>query len=177
MSSDKAIDREQVLTATVERQRGRLLSFIQRMIQNQSEAEEVAQDVFAEFVEVYEIDTAIETVGAWLTTVARNKVLDRFRRRKTQDDYRLFVEEQPDAIDSDDPEMNSMRAELRLQIVTALESIPPEQKDVFVQHELEGKSFEEISAQTGVSVNTLLSRKRYAVLALREYLKEIYDEL
>ena len=109
--------------------------------------------------------------------VARNKVFDRFRRRKTQEDYRVLIESSSEGEESVEAGQEWMREKFRDAIVAALESLPPEQRDVFIQHELEGQSFENIAAQTGVSVNTLLSRKRYAVLALREILKEIYDEL
>jgi RNA polymerase sigma factor (sigma-70 family) len=177
VSSDKTITRQDVLTETVENQRGRLLSFIQKMIRNQSEAEDVVQDVFEEFVQKYEFENAIENIGAWLVRVARNKVIDRFRRKKTQDEYRLFAQNENEFSTKEDPEDIATREDLRFELAEAIENLPPDQRDVFIQNELEGRSFEEISQATGVSVNTLLSRKRYAVLALREYLKEVYDEL
>jgi RNA polymerase sigma factor (sigma-70 family) len=161
----------------MESQRGQLLSGIKRLVRDNAEAEDVLQDVFAEFVETYDLGLAFETVGGWLARVARNKVLDRFRRKKTQDEYRLLIQSAADQKLASDPEEERTREFLRTQITAALETLPPEQREVFVQHELEGKSFEEISAITGISVNTLLSRKRYAVLALRNYLKEVYDEL
>jgi RNA polymerase sigma factor (sigma-70 family) len=147
------------------------------MIGDQAEAEDIAQDVFAEFVEAYDLGVAIETIGAWMIRVARNKVLDRFRRRKTQEEYRLQTESSTEDEEAADPGNDWLRESLRKGIIAALEELPPEQRDVFIRNELEGKSFEEIAAETGVGVNTLLARKRYAILALREHLKEIYDEL
>jgi RNA polymerase sigma factor (sigma-70 family) len=169
--------RNRALTETVESQRARLMSVIRRMIGDQAEAEDIAQDVFAEFVEAYDLGVAIETIGAWMIRVARNKVLDRFRRRKTQEEYRLQTESSTEDEEAADPGNDWLRESLRKGIIAALEELPPEQRDVFIRNELEGKSFEEIAAETGVGVNTLLARKRYAILALREHLKEIYDEL
>ncbi len=176
MSTGKSIAREQALTEAVEDERVRVLHVIRKMLGDQIEAEDVFQDVFAEFIEMYDLGTTVETVGAWLMRVARNKVLDRFRRRKTQDEYRFLVEAEEN-LEAVEPGNEWMRDWLRSEIVSALETLPAEQRSVFVEHELEGKSFEEISAASGVSVNTLLSRKRYAILALRKHLKEVYDEL
>ncbi len=176
MSSGNTIARELALTEAVEDQRVRVLHVIRKMIGDQTEAEDVLQDVFAEFIEVYDLGETVETVGAWLMRVARNKVLDRFRRRKTQDDYRFLVEASEN-FEAVEPGNEWMREWLQTEIIRALEKLPNDQRSVFVEHELEGKSFEEISAASGVSVNTLLSRKRYAILTLRKHLKEIYDEL
>jgi len=175
----RASERQRTLTALVEKHRVRLLAIIRERMQDQIEAEDVLHDVFVEFVEAYDLGHAIETVSAWLVRVAQNKIVDRFRRRKTQADYRAAV------IDNFERDENSprrpddewMRSWLRTRIVDALELLPPEQLDVFVKHELEGKTFAEIAAESGTGVNTLLSRKRYAVLFLRNQLKDIYDEL
>jgi RNA polymerase sigma factor (sigma-70 family) len=171
--------REQVLTALIESHRGRLLSIIRKRIRDQVEAEDVLQDVFAEFVEAYDLGQAIEALGAWLVRVAQNKILDRFRRRKTRSDYEASVLATVNAEQTSlaRPDDEWMRTWLRAEIVNALEMLPQEQRDVFVKHELEGKTFAEMATETGVSVNTLLSRKRYAVRFLRTQLKEIYDEL
>jgi RNA polymerase sigma factor (sigma-70 family) len=171
--------RQQALTALIESHRARLLSIIRNRIRDQVEAEDVLQDVFAEFVEAYDLGQAIEALGAWLVRVAQNKILDRFRRRKTQSEYEASVRatanpEQPSVSRPDD---EWMRAWLRAEIFNALEMLPKEQRDVFVMHELEGKTFAEMATETGVSLNTLMSRKRYAVRFLRNQLKEIYDEL
>ena len=166
--------RKQILAGINLEERGRLLAFIRKMTRDEVEADDVFQDVFAEFIEAYDLGVTIETVGAWLISVARNKILDRFRRRKSREQYaKERGSDEPEAADPNE----WMRNWLRIEIIEAIENLPPEQKEVFVLHELEGKSFEEISRETGVNMNTLLSRKRYAVQNLREYLKEIYDEL
>lgn len=175
MSSSRAKPQNQGLQEALESHRGPLLSRIRKTVRDQVEAEDVLQDVFAEFIETYNIGVAIESMGGWLARVAQNKVLDRFRRRKTQREYQAREQ-----VSAEEPAVAGnewMRDWVREEILAAIETLPPEQAEVFVQHELEGKSFEDIAAETGVSVNTLLSRKRYAVLALREYLKEVYDEL
>lgn len=177
MSDPKPARRKQEVTDAMNSHRGRILSVVNRMVRDQAEAEDVLQDVFEEFVEVYDLGETIESVGAWLVRVAQNKVVDRFRRRKTQQEYRQLVATDSEAEDTSDPEADLINQRLRSEIAEALETLPDDQRDVFIKHELEGKSFEEISAATGVSVNTLLSRKRYAVQALRNYLKEVYDEL
>jgi len=148
-------------------------------MQDQIEAEDVLHDVFVEFVEAYDLGHAIETAGAWLVRVAQNKIVDRFRRRKTQAEYRNAVRATGERGENLPlrPDEEWMRSWLRNRIADALELLPPQQRDVFVKHELEGKTFAEIAAESGVGVNTLLSRKRYAVLFLRNQLKEIYDEL
>jgi len=161
-------------SAAVEAHRGPILSVIKNLIRDPFEAEDILQDVFEEFVEAYELGLAIETVGAWMTKVAKNKVIDRFRRRKIQEEYRLLVQaEDQTSVAPLDP---AIQEELRQEITLAIEALPDDQREVFILHELEGKSFEEIATLTGQSMNTLLSRKRYAVLALREYLQEVYDE-
>jgi len=172
-------EREQALTALIESHRTRLLSIIRKRIRDQVEAEDVLQDVFAEFVEVYDLGQAIEVLGAWLVRVAQNKILDRFRRRTTQSNYEASVRAATNAEQTSvsRPDDEWMHAWLRAEIVNALEMLPREQRDVFVKHELEGRTFAEMAAETGVSMNTLLSRKRYAVRFLRNQLKEIYDEL
>lgn len=174
MSSTSVKNREQDLAAAVETHRGRLRSAIRRLVRDQAEAEDVLQDVFAEFVETYDLGQAIEAWGAWLMRVAQNKVRDRFRRRKSQDAYQAQESGQEKSVSGD---QDWMRERFRGQILDALEKLPEEQRDVFIKHELEGKTFEEIAEETGVNMNTLLSRKRYAILALREELKESYDEL
>ena len=177
--STEASRRQQTLTELVEEHRVRLLGIIRERMQDQIEAEDVLHDVFIEFVEAYDLGYAIETVSAWLVRVAKNKIVDRFRRRKTQAEYRnavLATGERGENLPSR-PDEEWMRSWLRNRIADALELLPPQQRDVFVKHELEGKTFAEIAAESGVSVNTLLSRKRYAVLFLRNQLKEIYDEL
>lgn len=172
-------NRERALAQAVEDHGDRLLSLIGGRLRDRVEAEDVLQEVFAEFLEAYDVGTAIESLGGWLVRVAQNKVWDRFRRRKTERSYRERIVAEsdgpPEAADAPDEEWT--RNWLRAEILDAIEMLAPDQYDVFVRHELEGQSFEEISAATGVGVNTLLSRKRSAVLFLREHLKEVYDEL
>lgn len=171
-------NRQQAIEETVDRHRGRLTSLVRSLLHDRADAEDVLQETFEEYIEAYDLGETFEAVSAWLARVARNKVLDRFRRKKTQSDYVFLVNARGENDEaSSDPDSEWQRERFRAAIQEALETLPREQREVFVMHELEGKSFQEIAAATGVGVNTLLSRKRYAVLALREYLKEVYDEL
>jgi RNA polymerase sigma factor (sigma-70 family) len=176
-SNTKVALKDSELSDAIENHREKLRALIGRKIRDQVEAEDILQDVFEEYVEATDLGEVIETLGAWLVRVAQNKIIDRFRRKKTQQDYFLENPMEGEAITSSDPEDEMMRAFLREEIVEALSMLPENQRTVFVQHELEGKSFEEIAAETGVNINTLLARKRYAIQFLREHLKEIYDEL
>lgn len=165
------------MAQVVEEHRERLTAVVGSWVRDRAETEDVLQDVFAEFLEAYDLGQAIESAGAWLMRVARNKVTDRFRRRRTRDEHRQLVQSVKDDVSPVTPEDDWRRERFRDEILSALETLPVDQADVFVMHELEGLSFEEISRRTGTGVNTLLSRKRAAVLALRELLKEIFDEL
>lgn len=176
-------EQDQQIAETVERERGRLRNFIRRRVPDASDADDILQDVFFELVESYRMMKPIEQVGAWLFRVARNRIIDRFRKRREEpsseqvleDGEVLMLEEllpSPDA----GPEAAYARSVLLAELEEALGEIPQEQREVFVAHEIEGRSFKELAAETGVSVNTLLSRKHYAVLHLRDRLKEIYDE-
>ena len=171
----KATERQQALSEAMGDHRGKILAVIRRMVRDQAEAEDVLQDVFTEFLETYDLGHAIETLGAWLMRVAKNKTIDRLRRRKTRESSSFLLE--PGVAESAGPEEESLRAWLREEILAALELLPERQRDVFLRHEIEGKSFEEIAKETGENINTLLSRKRQAVLFLRNHLKEVYDEL
>jgi RNA polymerase sigma factor (sigma-70 family) len=174
---------------TVQKERRRLFDFIRKRVPEEEDAEDILQDVFYELVESYRVMQPIEQVSAWLFRVARNKITDMFRKRKPEplsksqfagsdhdeEGARLNLADlMPDAADG--PESMYMRKMMLEAMAEALDELPPEQRDVFVMHEVEDKSFKEISEITGVSVNTLLSRKRYAVLYLRESLKEMYDD-
>lgn len=167
----------------VARERGRLGSFIRRRVADPVEAEDILQDVFHAFVEAYRLPEPIEQVGAWLYRVARNRIIDRFRRKKTEPlpeasgeaDDEPWLEEvlpSPEA----GPDAAYARKVLLEEIHAALDELPERQRAVFVAHELEGLSFKELSARTGIGVNTLLARKRYAVLHLRARLQAIHDE-
>jgi len=172
---------------TVERtfrsERRRLLEFIRRRVRTEEDAEDILQDVFYQLVTGYNVAEPIEKLTSWLFTVARNKVIDWYRKRKH--------ESLPPSFDDDsvplnlegilyDPTQNPdevyARSLVWTELADALDELPEEQRDVFVMHELEGKSFKEMAELTGEPMNTLLSRKRYAVLFLREKLQELYDE-
>lgn len=181
-------EQDRQIAETIERERGRLRNFIRKRVPNRQDAEDVLQDVFFELVEAYRLVKPIEEVGAWLFRVARNRITDRFRKRKpgsssvapSNPDY----QEDGDAGSLEDllpspdagPEAAYARGVLLDELDAALEELPEEQRFVFVAHELEGRSFRELALETGVSVNTLLSRKHYAVLHLRRRLQNIYDE-
>jgi RNA polymerase sigma factor (sigma-70 family) len=174
------------LTETIGREQGRLRNFIRRRVADEADAEDILQDVFYELIEAYRLMKPIEQVGAWLYRVARNRIIDRFRKKKPQP---FSAEQNPDAADGDTlsleellpspdagPEATYARSILLEELDAALDELPEEQREVFLAHEFEGLSFKEISAETGVGVNTLLSRKHHAVLYLRRRLQSIFDE-
>jgi RNA polymerase sigma factor (sigma-70 family) len=163
----------------------RLRNFIRKRVANEADVEDVVQEVFYELVEANRLLMPIEYVTAWLFRVARNRITDLFRKKKPEnltdaavagEDGELLRLE--DLLPSPDagPEAIYVRNLLLDELEFALSELPEEQREVFVAHELEGRSFKELAAETGVKVNTLLSRKRYAVLHLRERLQSIYDE-
>jgi RNA polymerase sigma factor (sigma-70 family) len=177
-------DRE--ITATVARERGRLLAFIRRRVADAAEAEDLLQDALYELVAAYRLMQPVEQAGAWLTRVARNRIVDRFRKKKPERlaDARLAGDADPDADALEDllpapdggPEAAVMRAMLLAEVEAALAELSPEQRAVFVAHELDGVSFKELSRRTGVGVNTLLSRKHAAVRYLRARLRAVWDD-
>jgi RNA polymerase sigma factor (sigma-70 family) len=186
--SIEAMTREQDrrISAAVEKEQSRLRNFIRRHVPDPGDAEDILQDVLYELVEAYRLMKPIEQAGAWLFRVARNRITDRFRKKKAmlvsdlaqveEDGEMSSLEEllpSPDA----GPEAAYARSLLLAELEDALEELPDEQREVFIAHEFEGRSFKELAAESGVSVNTLLSRKHYAVLYLRERLREIYDDL
>ena len=173
------------ISAIITGERPRLLNFIRRHVPNAYDAEDILQEVFYELVEANRMLMPIEHVTGWLFRVARNRIIDVFRKKKpeafsppvpeSEEGQQLGFEDllpSPDAGPEAVYAHNMLIEELEL----ALEELPDEQRDVFVAHELEGRSFKELSAESGVSINTLLSRKRYAVLHLRERLQGIHDE-
>jgi RNA polymerase sigma factor (sigma-70 family) len=179
-------DRDSDITATVLRERSRLGNFIRHRVGDQTDAEDILQDVFHEFVEAYRLPAPIEHASAWLFHVARNRIVDRFRKKKEEP---LQPSADPDdeasevrldlalpALDAG-PEAAYARSLLLKALQQALDELPENQREVFVAHELEGSSFKEMAARNGVAVNTLLARKRYAVLHLRARLQTVYDEL
>ncbi|CAE6713689.1 MULTISPECIES: RNA polymerase sigma factor [Paraburkholderia] len=179
------IERDTDITATVLRERTKLGNFIRRRVHDQGDAEDILQDVFHEFVQAYRLPAPIEQVSAWLFRVARNRIIDRFRKRREQplaeiaddsDDVEYRLDLALPATDAG-PEALYARSVLLEALQEALNELPADQRDVFVAHELEGRSFKELAAESGVGVNTLLARKRYAVLHLRVRLQAVYDEL
>jgi len=174
------------ISAAVRREGGRLRNFIRRRVLDAAEAEDILQEVLYELVAAHRLMQPIEQAGAWLMRVARNRIIDRFRKKRAEPfSNSLFVaddDEEGGALEDllpsvePGPEGEAVRQVLLEQVEEALDGLPPEQREVFIAHELEGASFKELSARWGVSVNTLLSRKRYAILALREQLQEAYDE-
>jgi RNA polymerase sigma factor (sigma-70 family) len=179
-----AQDRE--IASTVQRERGRLLAFIRRRIADAAEAEDVLQDALYELVLAYRMMQPVGMAGAWLTRVARNRIIDRFRRKRPElladqssergenDDDGAFEDLLP--AEDDGPESSVIRELLLEEIGAALEELPHEQREVFVAHELDGLSFKELSARSGVGINTLVSRKRYAVLHLQQRLRAAWDD-
>lgn len=179
------------LGETVRRERSRLLAFIRRRLPDPVEAEDVLQDVFMELTEAYQLAKPIERMASWLFAVARNKISDWYRRsrpngaRTISIDTGALSDDDADApvltewlaaADDSGPESEFFRETLMEALADALAELPAEQRDVFVQHEMEGRSFRDMADEWGVPVNTLLSRKRYAVLHLRERLRDLYND-
>jgi len=157
----------------VSREWSRLRGFIRRRVRDPRDAEDILQDVFSALVEANRLLMPIDHVTGWLYRVARNRITDLFRARSPE---MLQLEDllpSPDA----GPEAEYARAVLLDALEQAIAELPAEQREVFVAHELDGTSFKEMAAATGVSINTLLSRKRYAVLRLRERLRRTYDDM
>jgi RNA polymerase sigma factor (sigma-70 family) len=178
MEDALTIEQDQRISEAVEREQLRLRNFIRKRVPGEGDVEDILQDVFYELVEAYRLMKPVEQVGAWLFRVARNRITDFFRKKKPEqlDDGEVFQLE--DLLPSPEagPEAAYARGVLLEELDAALDELPEEQRDVFIAHEIQGRSFKDLAAQTGVSVNTLLSRKRYAVLHLRESLQSIYDE-
>jgi RNA polymerase sigma factor (sigma-70 family) len=174
------------IAETVEREQGHLRNFIRKRVLDESDVEDILQEVFYELVQAYRLMKPLEQVGAWLFRVARNRIIDRFRGRRQEapradpaggtEEAERFPWE--DLLPSPDtgPEAAYTRELLLEEIDAALDELPEEQREVFVAHEFEGRSFRELAEAAGVSVNTLLSRKHYAVLYLRRRLRAIYEE-
>ena len=179
------LEQDQRISEVVKREQSRLRNFIRRRVPDPLDAEDILQEVFYQLVEANRLLMPIEHVTGWLFRVARNRITDLFRKKKPQSfsDAAVADEDEEllrfeDLLPSPDagPDALYARSVLLDELEFALEELPDEQREVFVGHELEGRSFKQMAAETGVSVNTLLSRKRYAVLHLRERLQSIYDE-
>jgi len=178
-------EQDRQISGIVTAQQPRLRNFIRRRVPDPADAEDIVQEVFYELVEANRLLMPIEHVTGWLFRVARNRITDFFRKKKPELFGDVAVEDEEgetlqieDMLPSPDagPEAEYVRNALLDELELALEELPDEQREVFIAHELEGRSFKELSAESGVSLNTLLSRKRYAVLHLRERLQNIYDE-
>ena len=178
-------DQDRQISAIFAEQKLRLRNFIRRRVPDPRDAEDILQDAFYKLVEANRLLMPIDHVTGWLFRVARNRITDLFRRKKLETFSHASVADEggallqiEDLLPSPDagPEALYLRNALLDELELALDELPAEQREVFVTHELDGRSFKELAAETGVSVNTLLSRKRYAVLHLRERLRSIYDE-
>lgn len=182
-------EQNETIKNTVEKERSRLFAFIKKRVPDETDAEDILQDVFYQLVESNRMMQSIDHLSSWLFTVARNKITDLFRKHKPEPfshlHYNSKEEEDGETLNIEDllpdssggPEALYARKVILNELEDALNDLPEEQRDVFLLHELEDKNFKEISAMTGESVNTLLSRKRYAVLYLRERLQDLYNEL
>jgi RNA polymerase sigma factor (sigma-70 family) len=176
-------EQDQLISMALERDEPRLRSFIRKHVTDRGEAEDILQDVFYELLEAYRLMKPVEHVTAWLFQVARNRMVDLFRRKKPSSLNNPVVSEEDSATledllpsADDGPDAAYARSLLLDALDDALEELPEAQREVFIAHEVMGRSFKDISAETGISVNTLLSRKHYAVLHLRQSLQTIYED-
>jgi len=178
-------EQDERISEAIDRDKTRLRNFIRRRVADPSDAEDILQEVFYELVEAYRLMKPIEQVGAWLFRVARNRIADLFRKRKPEASTNdPVVAEEGEFLTLEDllpsrdagPEAAYARTVLLAELEDALEELPDEQREVFLAHEIEGRSFKDLAAESGLSVNTLLSRKHYAVIHLRERLRAVYDE-
>lgn len=184
-----AVLMEEIKQQTFRKEKGKLLSFIRNRVSSTEEAEDILQDVFYQFVSGFEAIGSIDRIPSWLYSVARNKIIDRYRRNAVRpktasfegslaggEDAPLTLQEILPDLDNT-PEGTLLRDAIWEEIMLALEELPAEQREIFIQNEIEERSFREIAERTGVSINTLLSRKRYAILALRKRLQRFYEDL
>lgn len=188
LGAEVPIGQQQIINNTFESERDRLFAFIRQRVPTLEDAEDILQDVFTQLVDRYDTIESIERVSSWLFSVARNKITDSYRKKKPTN-FSQLEKFQGDNVDAPlslldilpDLSTGPERAYLRKRILEALgaglEKLPEDQREVFVLHEFENKSFKEISEMTGIGVNTLLSRKRYAILALRKSMENVYQEL
>lgn len=178
-------EQDRQISNAVEQQRSRLRNYIRRRVPDPSDVEDILQDVFFELVEAYRLMKPIKQVGAWLFQVARNRIIDRFRKKRapavselsghSEEEDLISVENFLPSLEAG-PDAAYARGVLLEELEAALDELPQEQRDVFIANEIEGRSFKDLAAETGVSINTLLSRKRYAVLHLRERLRSLYED-
>ena len=185
LAIDMTREQDRQISEAVEQQRFRLRNFIRRRVADPGDVEDILQEVFFELVEAYRLMKPVEIAGAWLFQVARNRIIDGFRKKKPEaladltfpsdEGEMLSVEEFLPSADAG-PEAAYMRSVLIEELEAALDELPDEQRHVFIAHEIEGRSFKELAVESGVSINTLLSRKRYAVLYLRTRLQSLYED-
>ncbi|MFZ0860678.1 MAG: sigma-70 family RNA polymerase sigma factor [Candidatus Sulfotelmatobacter sp.] len=180
-----AFEQDQRISEVVKREQSRLRNFIRRRVPDPLDAEDILQDVFYRLVEANRLLMPIEHVTGWLFRVARNRITDLFRKKEPENFSEIdSANEEDESLQFEDllpspdagPEALFARNAMLAELERAVAELPKEQREVFVAHEFDGRSFKELSSETGVSVNTLLSRKRYAVLHLRERLQRVYDE-
>src|SRR5438094_15648 len=183
--TQQGFEQDRQISEIVAEERSRLRSFIRRRVPDPADAEDILQEVFYKLVEANRLLMPIDHVTAWLFRVARNRITDLFRKKRPESFSDPGAEDEhgellriEDLLPSPDagPEAQYVRSVLLDELETALDELPDEQREVFIAHELEGRSFKELAAESGVNINTLLARKRYAVLHLRERLQSIYEE-
>src|SRR6202158_242068 len=183
--NEQGFDQDRQISEIVTEERSRLRNFIHRRVPDPADAEDILQDVFYKLVEANRLLMPIDHMTGWLFRVARNRITDLFRKKRPETFSEAAGEDEDgellqieDLLPSPDagPEALYVRSVLLDELELALNELPEEQREVFIAHELEGRSFKELSAESGVNVNTLLSRKRYAVLYLRERLQSIYED-
>lgn len=188
ITTTMAAEQDRLLEETIQRERRRLLEFIRKRIPQEEDPEDVLQDVFTELTEALRVERVIDRVSGWVYRVARNKIADLFRRRRTESLEARYEKEYGDGEEglglndllpdpSAGPEAQYARRVIMSELMLALEELPEEQRWVFWENEIEERPFRELAEEAGVSLNTLLSRKRYAVLFLRDRLKDLYDDL
>jgi RNA polymerase sigma factor (sigma-70 family) len=185
LAIDMVREQDREIVEAVERQRSRLRNFIRRNVADRADVEDILQDVFLELVEAYRLMKPVEQAGAWLFRVARNRIIDGFRKKRperladlaasSEDGEWLSIDEFLPSKDAG-PEAAYARSVLLEELEEALDELPDEQREVFIANEIAGRSFKELAAERGVNINTLLSRKRYAVLQLRRRLRLVYEE-
>lgn len=185
LTPEMKVEQDQGITRTVAREQARLRRFIRRHVADQGEAEDILQEVFYELVGAYRLMQPIEQMGAWLMRIARNRIIDRFRKKRHEPlPESTLIDKDGETLNWDEllpsgdagPEALFARRILMEQIEASIAALPLLQREVFIAHEFDGRSFKELSVELGVSVNTLLSRKHAAVVALRERLQDIYQE-
>jgi RNA polymerase sigma factor (sigma-70 family) len=171
------------LEEAIKREKGRLLNFIKKTVKKTEDAEDITQDVFLQLTKAFNDAQSIESVTSWIYRVAKNKIIDRYRKKSTINFSTLEGDNEDLSFDdllpdlSGIPDQQYWQSQVRETLDAALEELPVEQREVFIQQEFEQKSFKEISAKTGLTVNTLISRKRYAILHLRKRLVNLYQEI